>query len=72
MNTVVGLPVSLRGRTGYGLTRVRVFDISPLYLSRGARVSPYLRDSLLIDQGGHRTVSKISIWSSTRSTRRFS
>lgn len=63
MNTVVGLPVKAYTRLylGYGFTRVRVFDISPLYLSPAVLASsPYLRDSLLIDQGGHRTVSKIS------------
>ncbi len=63
MNTVLGLPVKAYTRLylGYGLTRVRVFDISPLYLSPAVLASsPYLRDSLLIDQGGHRTVSKIS------------
>ncbi len=62
-NTVLGLPVRdyTRLYLGYGYTRVRVFDIDPAYLSPAVlNSSPYLRDSLLIDQGGHRTVSKVS------------
>jgi outer membrane protein insertion porin family len=62
-NTVVGLPVRAYTRffLSYGFTRVRVFDINPAYLNPAVlAASPYLRDSLLIDTGGHRTVSKIS------------
>ncbi len=62
-NTTLGLPV--RGYTrfflSYGYTRVHVFNIDPAYLSPAVLASsPYLRDSLLIDSGGERTVSKIT------------
>jgi len=62
-NTVLGLPVKAYTRLflTYSYTVVEVFNISPLYLSPAVLASsPYLRDSLLIDEGGHRTVSKIS------------
>ena len=63
VNTSIGLP--LRGYTrfflGYSFTRVQVSNISPAYLNPAVLASsPYLRDSLLIDQGGHQTVSKVS------------
>ena len=62
-STTFGLPVRAYTRAflTYSYTRVEVFNISPAYLSPAVLASsPYLRDSLLIDQGGHRTVSKIS------------
>ena len=61
-NTVVGLPLANYTRlfTAYSYERVRVFDINPGYLSPEVLASsPALRDSLLVDLGGRRTVSKI-------------
>jgi outer membrane protein insertion porin family len=62
-NIVVGFPISRNWRlfTSYGYERIRVFDINEIYLSAAALVSnPFLRESLLIDSGGERTVSKIT------------
>jgi outer membrane protein insertion porin family len=62
-NFVFGVPLAdyTRFFTGYSYQRVRVFDINPGYLTPDALDrNPFLRDSLLIDQGGSRTVSKIS------------
>ena len=62
-NIVVGLPLSRNTRlfTAYGYERTRVFDINEAYLSAAAFTSnPILRESLLIDAGGERTVSKIT------------
>jgi outer membrane protein insertion porin family len=62
-NTVFGYP--LKGFTrmflGYSYQQIRVFDINAIYLDPAVLASsPYLRDSLMLDQNGHRTVSKIS------------
>jgi len=60
---IMGFPVARNVRmfTSYGYERVRVFDINEIYLSAAALAgNPYLRESLLIDTGGQRTVSKIT------------
>lgn len=62
-NVVVGLPLAdyTRLYTGYSYQQIKVFDINELYLDPTVlAASPYLRESLLLDQGGRRTVSKIS------------
>ena len=62
-NFVFGVPLAdyTRYFTAYSYQRVRVFDINPGYLTPDAlNRNPFLRDSLLIDQGGARIVSKIS------------
>jgi len=62
-NVVVGFPLADYTRlfTSYSYERVKVLDINPGYFVPGViDSSPFLRDSLLIDQGGRRTVSKIS------------
>ena len=62
-NVVLGLPLAdwTRFFTGYSYEKVRVYDVSPAYvLPEVLAASPALRDSLLVDQGGRRTVSKIS------------
>ncbi len=62
-NFVFGVPLAdyTRYFTAYSYQRVRVFDINPGYLTPDAlNRNPFLRDSLLIDQGGSRIVSKIS------------
>jgi len=62
-NFIVGLPLADYTRlfTGYSYERVRVYDVSPLYLSPEVlAANPTLRESLLVDQGGRRTVSKIT------------
>jgi outer membrane protein insertion porin family len=62
-NFVFGVPLAdyTRFFTGYSYQRVRVFDINPGYLTPDAlNRNPFLRDSLLIDQGGSRIVSKVS------------
>jgi outer membrane protein insertion porin family len=58
-NFVVGLPLAdyTRLYTGYSYQEIRVLDVNPGYI--GA-TNPLLRESLLLDQGGRRTVSKIS------------
>jgi outer membrane protein insertion porin family len=62
-NLVFGFPLAdyTRMFTGYSYERVRVYDIASAYLQPGVlEASPFLRASLLIDEGGRRTVSKIS------------
>jgi outer membrane protein insertion porin family len=62
-NFVAGYPLAnyTRGFIGYSFERVEVKDIDPLYLlPEVLDSSPFLRDSLLIDSGGRRTVSKIA------------
>jgi outer membrane protein insertion porin family len=62
-NFVAGYPLAdfTRGFIGYSFEEVEVKDIDPLYLlPEVIDASPFLRDSLLIDSGGRRTVSKIS------------
>ena len=60
---IFGFPLArnLRMFTSYGYERVRVYDINEIYLDAAALASnPYLRESLLIDTGGSRTVSKVT------------
>jgi outer membrane protein insertion porin family len=62
-NYVFGFPVAnyLRGFLQYSYEQVLVRDVNPSYLNPAVlSASPYLADSLLIGQGGKRTVSKIS------------
>ncbi len=62
-NFVFGVPVAdyTRYFTTYSYQQVQVFDINPGYLTPDAlNRNPFLRDSLLINQGGSRVVSKIS------------
>jgi outer membrane protein insertion porin family len=62
-NFVVGYPLAdyTRGFVGYSFEEVTVKDIDPLYLlPEVLDASPFLRDSLLIDTGGRRSVSKVS------------
>jgi hypothetical protein len=62
-SSVLGLPVSnyTRAFIGYSYEEVRVFDVNPAYLSPLVLSSnPILAESLLVDQGGRRRVSKIS------------
>jgi outer membrane protein insertion porin family len=60
-NFILGYPIAknLRLFGGYGYERIKVFDINEAYLSPAALIgNPVLRDSLLIDSGGVRTVGK--------------
>jgi outer membrane protein insertion porin family len=62
-NAVLGLPLADYTRLfmGYSYEQISVFDVNPAYLTDQVRVlNPYLADSLLLNQGGRRTVSKIS------------
>jgi outer membrane protein insertion porin family len=63
-NTVFGFPLGsgyTRMFLGYSYQRIHVYDINPLYLDPAVIAqSPYLRESLLLDYGGRRTVSKVS------------
>lgn len=64
-NMLFGFPVAdyTRLYMGYSYERIEVPQnrINPSYLDPTVlNSSPYLRDALLINQGGHRTVSKIS------------
>jgi outer membrane protein insertion porin family len=58
-NVIVGWPLgrNLRFFTGYGYERTRVYDIAEAYLDSN---NPVLRDSLLLDAGGIRTVGKVT------------
>jgi outer membrane protein assembly factor BamA len=58
---IFGVPVADYTRlfTGYSFQEVSIYDIEPNYLA-AALLNPFLREALLIDQGGHRTVSKVS------------
>jgi outer membrane protein insertion porin family len=58
-NFVVGLPLAdyTRLYTGYSYEQIKVLDVNPLYLGT---TNPILKESLLLDLGGRRTVSKIS------------
>jgi outer membrane protein insertion porin family len=59
----VGLPAGAWSRVflSYSYQRVKVFDVNAAYLDPAVlNNNPYLADSLLIGQGGKRTVSKIS------------
>ena len=63
-NLVFGLPLGngyTRLYMGYSYQQIKVFDINPLYLDPTVlAASPYLRESLLLDQGNRRIVSKVS------------
>jgi outer membrane protein insertion porin family len=62
-NWVFGFPVAdyTRGFVTYSYQQVSIKDVNPLYLDPAVRnSSPYLNDSLLLDQGGKRIVSKIT------------
>ena len=62
-NLVLGYPLSGYTRlfTGYSYELIKVYDINPLYLDPAVLAgSPYLRESLMLDQNGRRIVSKIS------------
>ena len=60
-NLLFGYPLAGYTRlfTGYSYQEVTIFDIEPGYLA-AARTNPFLNDALLIDEGGRRTVSKVS------------
>jgi outer membrane protein insertion porin family len=63
MNVIVGYPLADYTRLvlGYSYEKVRVFDISSLYVSPEMLANnPTLRASLLIDQNGRQTVSKVT------------
>jgi outer membrane protein insertion porin family len=60
---VVGFPLADYTRlfTTYSYERIKVYDINPAYLDPNVLAnSPILRESLLLDQGGQRRVSKIT------------
>lgn len=62
-NAVLGLPLADYTRLfmGYSYEQISVLDVNPAYLSpQVLQFNPYLADSLLVGQGGRRTVSKIS------------
>jgi len=63
-NTILGLPLRdyTRAFLGYSYEIVQVTDINPIYNNPAViQQSPYLADSLLLNQeGNHRKVSKIS------------
>jgi outer membrane protein insertion porin family len=62
-NLIFGFPVASWSRffIGYSYEQVSVDDINPNYLLPGVRESnPLLAESLLLNSGGKRTVSKIS------------
>jgi outer membrane protein insertion porin family len=60
-NVIFGVPLAdyTRLYTGYSYQEVTIFDIEPGYLA-AALLNPFLREALLLDQGGQRTVSKVS------------
>jgi outer membrane protein insertion porin family len=60
---VIGFPLADYTRlfATYSYERIRVFDINEAYLNPAVlAASPILRESLLLDQGGQRQVSKIT------------
>ena len=60
--TVVGYPITRNTRAfmGYGYEKTRVYDIEAAYLAAAlGSQNPFLRQSLLLDYGGYRRVSKI-------------
>lgn len=62
-SATMGLPAGAWTRffVSYSFQKVKVFDVNTAYLDENVlRNNPYLADSLLIGQGGKRTVSKIS------------
>jgi outer membrane protein insertion porin family len=60
-NLLFGYPLAdyTRMFMGYSYQEVTILDIEPGYLA-AAITNPFLNDALLIDEGGQRTVSKIS------------
>ncbi len=61
-NFVYGFQVADFARMfiNYSYERVRVADLNPAFTDpRVLESNPYLKDSLLTEQGGHRTISKI-------------
>jgi outer membrane protein insertion porin family len=62
-NWVFGFPVAnyTRGFMTYSYEQVEVKDVNPVYLDPAVQnSSPYLVDSLLLNQGGKRVVSKVT------------
>jgi outer membrane protein insertion porin family len=64
MNTVWGFPAGPFSRIflSYSYQRVQVKDLNPLYLQAtqaGGQNNPFLNDSLLLNSGGERRISKI-------------
>jgi outer membrane protein insertion porin family len=62
-NWVFGFPVAnyMRGFMTYSYEQVEVKDVNPIYLDPAVQnSSPYLVDSLLLNQGGKRVVSKVT------------
>jgi outer membrane protein insertion porin family len=62
-STMLGLPLADYTRTflSYSYEQVQVIDVNPAYLTpQVLQSNRYLAESLLIGQGGRRTVSKIS------------
>lgn len=58
-NVIFGWPLgrNLRMFIGYGYEQTHVYDIADAYLNTS---NPILRDSLLLDTGGYRTVGKVT------------
>jgi outer membrane protein insertion porin family len=62
-NVVMGFPLAdfTRMFVSYGYEQVRVEELNPIFLDPVVLSrNPFLRDSLLIGQGGRRTVSKVT------------
>ena len=64
MNTVWGFPAGPFSRffVSYSYQRVQVKDLNPFYFqaaNQGISTNPFLADSLLLNQGGQRRISKI-------------
>jgi outer membrane protein insertion porin family len=62
-NIVVGLPLADYTRLflGYSYEQVRVFDVNEAYTTpQATEANPFLIDTLLINEGGSRNVSKVS------------
>jgi outer membrane protein insertion porin family len=64
MNTVWGFPAGSFSRffMSYSYQRVKVKDLNPLYLQAtqaGGQNNPFLNDSLLLNSGGERRISKV-------------
>ena len=62
MNTVWGFPAGAFSRffVSYSYQRVRVKDLNPFYSQAANLVNnPFLADTLLLNQGGERRISKI-------------
>jgi outer membrane protein insertion porin family len=64
-NVTGGFPLAGFSRmfVQYSYENVKVSELNPLYYSDTSdlvNLNPYLRDSLLLAQGGHRTISKVT------------